>query len=246
MECHEVQSQLVRYLDNDLSPQQHGAVEDHLEHCYLCTEELHETVSLLDTCRDALRCPETRNRFEELRPLLRRPASIGARPQSPLRPYQIVAGWAALAAVAILLISTAAPVVRTIRGLDLLVARSQNPPEIVFPEQKGPDTTNMPFLLAWQTRVNWAESLNENGRAVNNAPSAPDTDQDSTVPKPLSLQESDPPVSDRGLIGSKAKCHLVYETGGSPIVTARNDALGTPSPSSARVMWRADYGAIQI
>jgi len=241
MECHEVQSQLVRYLDNDLSPQQHDAVEDHLDHCYLCTEELHETVSLFDTCRDALRCPEARNRFEELRPLLRRPASIGPRPQSPLRPYQIVAGWVALAAVAILLISTAAPVVRTIRGLDLLVARSLNPPEIVLPVADEPDTKDMPFLLAWQTRVNWAESLDKDGRAGNDTigprPQSPlrPHQPEASVPEPVSLQVSDPPVSERGLIRSKTKCHLVYETGGLWVVAARDDRA-----------WRADYGAIQI
>jgi len=176
MECDEVRLRLVRYLDNDLPGRVRRDVEEHLEHCYLCQEELNEIVAVLDVCRDALQHPCPRNRFEELHPQLYPPVATHA--PSAYAPRRRGRGvlWALAAAAGILiLINVGGSVIDMAGQLDSLfnyAAATSERGEVVEPE-----AADMPVLLAWQHRILWARSLSDDiGRAEDRAPVAAEKD----------------------------------------------------------------------
>jgi len=171
MECADVRYRLVRYLDNDLPASVHGAVEAHLEHCYLCQEEMNELVSILDTCRDALRHPDPQPRFEALRPSLKREHAVSEAPgYRPVHVFRKVATAALAAAGIILIASVGLSAVQTARVL-VVLAETEAGRDAEFvstqPDQEKPnEVTNpnpsrsgllLPLLLAWQTEIQHAE-----------------------------------------------------------------------------------------
>ena len=203
MECADVRYRLVRYLDNDLPASAHGAVEAHLEHCYLCQEEMNELVSILDTCRDALRHPDPQPRFEALRPSLKREHAVPEAPgYRPVHVFRKVATAALAAAGIILIASVGLSVVRTARVLTVL-AQTEAGRDAEFasiqPDQGKPnEVTNpnpsrsgllLPLLLAWQTGIQHAEmqtiqlgAANAPAEAVPEAPAAPEKGPDAYQP----------------------------------------------------------------
>jgi hypothetical protein len=114
MNCTHVCSTLVRYLDNDLPAETAREVEEHLDHCFLCQEELHAAVAVQDMCEEALRHPSPRNRFAELRPLLADRSLVVYRRHDYLR--KLTSGLA-VAAGLIMLLSVAEPLASGLQRL---------------------------------------------------------------------------------------------------------------------------------
>ena len=220
MECADVRYRLVRYLDNDLPASVHGAVEAHLEHCYLCQEEMNELVSILDTCRDALRHPDPQPRFEALRPSLKREHAVPEAPgYRPVHVFRKVATAALAAAGIILMVSVGLSVVHTARVL-VVLAETEAGQDTEFastqPDQERPNAvTNpnpsrsgllLPLLLAWQTEIQHAEkqtfqlgAANGPGEAKPEAQAAPEKGPDAYPP--VSRGDSDPiPTKDARVV----------------------------------------------
>ena len=156
MECEDVRVRLIRYADNDLPVADHRAIENHLDHCYLCHEELNEIVAALDACREALQHPNPRNRFEELRTELR-PArtELGQAESGAFRARRRMSRLGTLAAAAaavLILMSVGEPVLRNARHFISLTDRLVESVNAGTPEILPPDPS-MPFVLAWQQRV---------------------------------------------------------------------------------------------
>jgi len=99
MECTDIRRYLIRYADKDLSEATHRIVEKHLEHCYLCQQELSELEAVLESCRALLHHPAPRDRFDELKPRLR-PAPLSE--PVAFRPRHLLRNLAAAAAAMIL------------------------------------------------------------------------------------------------------------------------------------------------
>ena len=156
MECTEVRSQLARYLDDDLPPPMRQRVGDHLEHCYLCTEELDELSALLETCRDALRFPNPRNRFEFVRSDLQAQRPVWAPRRHTVR-YAI----ASLAAAAVILVfaSMIVPFCETAWNLTRLAERVTDPNFAETSEagrlETAAESNKRPLLtlIAWSCQV---------------------------------------------------------------------------------------------
>lgn len=158
MDCREVQSQLIRYVDEDLSSGTTIEIEEHLEYCYLCREELEEVRGLLGTCRDALRHPNPRNRFEELRPQLRAP--VVPPNVCRYRPKYVTGKLVVAAAVILLLVSFGDSVLETTRHLMMFAAQM----EMVVEEPavtSEPDVESLPLLVGWRQRILWAKRISE-------------------------------------------------------------------------------------
>ncbi len=187
MECHEVRLRLVRYLDNDLPARDHEAVEAHLEHCYLCHEEVNEIVTVLDTCRDTLRHPHPVDRFESIQAEIRQHAS--AAPRRPL-PFRPLASALAAAALLLVILSVGAPFVRAAERIVTIVdrARAADAQETVAePRRDAP-----PSALVWQQRILWARGLAENA-----TPPAEEPEQENATkanpPEPSPVSRADTP-----------------------------------------------------
>jgi hypothetical protein len=105
---------MVRYLDKDLPEKTVREVEEHLDHCFLCQEELHATVALQDMCHEALRHPAPRNRFAALQPLLAERSLVVYRRHDYLR--KLTTGLA-VAAGLIMLLSVAEPMASGLQRL---------------------------------------------------------------------------------------------------------------------------------
>lgn len=142
MDCSEVCAHLVRYLDDDLPPKTRQAVDEHLEHCYLCIEELKGLSAFLLTCRNAMRFPNPRNRFDLLRPTLcrgltkrglRTPRMGRTRGRAAVR--YAMAGISA-AAVAVIFIGLLAPFLQTTWSLASFAERALDPQFSGTPEAK--------------------------------------------------------------------------------------------------------------
>jgi anti-sigma factor RsiW len=65
--CGEIKAKLVDYVDDGLSLEERLAVEVHIARCYVCREDVEEVARLLELCGAALRHPNPRDRFEELK-----------------------------------------------------------------------------------------------------------------------------------------------------------------------------------
>jgi hypothetical protein len=209
MECDDVRRRLARYLDNDLPAGSLGAMEAHLDHCYLCQEEMNGLISMLDACRDTLRHPDPKPRFEALRPSLKRAQAV---PDAPgYRPTHVFrkAAKAVLAAAGIILVaSVGLSVVRTARVLVVLAEAGQHTEFVsTQPDRESPkEATNsnpsrsglfLPLLLAWQTGIQHAEvqafqlgAANAHGEAEPEAQAAPEKGPEAY--QPVSRGDSGP------------------------------------------------------
>jgi len=67
MDCRDIQSDFVRYLDDDLPEEERLRVELHVGECYGCREQLDELAKLLEVCGDVIEHPCPVDRFDELR-----------------------------------------------------------------------------------------------------------------------------------------------------------------------------------
>jgi anti-sigma factor RsiW len=160
MECGEVRLRLVRYLDNDLSAFDRKAVEAHLEHCYLCHEEVTDIATVLDVCRNALRHPHPENRFDLLHAEIHR--TVPPIPQR-LRLLRPLVSALAAAALILVLVNVGKPVVHTAQRVVAVVdwVRTQEAQTVVAePSPDAPRTA-----LVWQQRILWARGLSENAAA---------------------------------------------------------------------------------
>jgi hypothetical protein len=139
-------------VDNDLAAKAREAVEEHLEHCYSCHEELHEIVAVLDTCREAIRHPIPCDNYEALRRRLRALPFLGM--PGSFRPGRLVRKAAAvvgLAAAAVILVSIAQPIVQTTQCLVVYAEQAAQPD---YTEAEMEDVGKpVPLLLAWYARV---------------------------------------------------------------------------------------------
>ncbi|MCX5758566.1 MAG: hypothetical protein NTU83_08685 [Candidatus Hydrogenedentes bacterium] len=161
MACNEVSTRLIGYLNDDLPPRLRRDVAEHLERCYLCAEELNGVSSIIETCRDVLRFPAPRNRFDELRPRLRKPSLFLPRPRHIFR--DAMAGLAAACAV-IAFGWLLAPVVRTTVDLARLAEHATEPGLAWSLDSKTAKASpRMPMLtlLAWAREVQREDPLSE-------------------------------------------------------------------------------------
>jgi len=166
MDCSEVCAHLIRYLDDDLPPKTRQAVGEHLEHCYLCVEELKDLSAFLLTCRNAVRFPNPRNRFDLLRPGLQRPRMLRTKRRDAFR-YSM-AGISA-AAVAVIFVGLLAPFLQTTWSLASFAERAMDPQfagtleakriEDAAESSKGPVLT----LLAWSCQIRRDDPLSARG-----------------------------------------------------------------------------------
>ena len=67
MECSELRTEFVGYIDGDLSDEERLRVELHIAQCYSCKEDLDELGRLLELSGAALKHPCPADRFEELK-----------------------------------------------------------------------------------------------------------------------------------------------------------------------------------
>jgi len=67
MDCSDVRSRFIDYIDGDLDERDRRSVESHVAECYLCKEEFADLENMLRLCKDALRHPHPVDRFDELR-----------------------------------------------------------------------------------------------------------------------------------------------------------------------------------
>lgn len=167
MECSEARARLVRYADDDLSALTHEEVEAHLDHCYLCLEELNETVALLDACKAALHHPYPRNGFEQLLPHMG--AHVPAPDTHVFRPRAVVRRTAAAAAILIISLSVGDHTFRITRHLMGLMNRAATATESDLALSES-GAESMPLVLAWQHRILRARALSE---GTHRAPQAP-------------------------------------------------------------------------
>ncbi|HOV72420.1 MAG TPA: zf-HC2 domain-containing protein [Candidatus Hydrogenedentes bacterium] len=192
MECNDVIKRLVDWMDGGLPPRMQREIGEHLEQCYLCAEEAKMLASLEEMCRDALRCPEARNRFEALRPHLRTPHVIMPPPRYGLR--EALTGLLA-ASVVIAFGWLLAPYVQSGVHFARLPERARTPDfeklldnEIAKDSPKGPIMT----LLAWAREIQRVDPLAfGDGHFTQDAPSAeaPDDSRD----KPVSMRPHERP-----------------------------------------------------
>ncbi len=161
MECNEVSSRLIGYLNDDLPPRFRRDVGEHLEGCYLCAEELNGLSTVVETCRDVLRFPAPRNRFDALRPHLRKPSLFLPRPLHVLRDAMVCL---AAASVVIAFAWLLAPVVRTTVNLARLAEHATQPGLAASLDNKtATESPRMPMLmlLAWAREIQRDDPLSE-------------------------------------------------------------------------------------
>lgn len=179
MECDEVRHELIGYLEQGLTPDKRRAVEDHLDHCYYCLEELREVEAVLKTCRRVLRHPYPRSRFERLVTQMHpapaaKACNVARRYRQRRRRLMAAANVAVALAASLLLIATLAePVMAAVNGFAALA--DQAAAELEPPTAES-EVNGEPKLVAWRQRVLWANSLSEGPRlaeapAVEEAPS---------------------------------------------------------------------------
>jgi anti-sigma factor RsiW len=169
MDCKDIQARLVRYLDDDLPGEVRRAVEKHLDHCYLCNEELNQIEVVLDRSRDLLQHPAPRSRFGELVPFMRPAGSTrGAVPRRGPRVGRLLSAAALAAAAIVILISLADPVAHAVRNMVTLADRAFEEPGAGL-SLSTPRPVSMPALLAWQGYILWGEKISESVNAGDEA-----------------------------------------------------------------------------
>lgn len=153
MDCSEVRTNLLRYVDDDVSTEVRRGMDDHLDHCYLCNEDLCETIKVMEACRAALRHPVPTNRFDELQPALR---STLCDPPVILRPNRHLLGkfsaLAAIAALILMVINVGGPAISTARqwaSIDKAIAAHVS--RTTFEEELKREPA--PNLLNWRLRL---------------------------------------------------------------------------------------------
>lgn len=188
MECTDIRRYLVRYVDNDLSEDTRSMVAEHLEHCYLCQEELSELDTVLKSCRDLLRHPAPRDRFDELKPRLR-PAPV----LEPVefRPRHLLRNLAAAAAAMVLIVGLGDQFSRLLQGVETTIAQASRDENGFVPLEPG---KGQPWnLLTWQSHIVWAEKLNaersEPKEPANNQPPGGVVKEGKDSPDPVSSRE---------------------------------------------------------
>ena len=190
MECAEVRSQLALYLDDDLTPPMRQRVGGHLEHCYLCAEELNELSTLLETCRDAISFPNPRNRFESLRSNLQAQRTVW-----PPRSHAVRYAVASLAAAAIIVVfaSMIVPLCRTAWNLTRL-AECVTDPNFAETSEAGrletaAESHQRPLLtlIAWSCQIQRDDPLAPFSTAQQRPESAVET-APGHLWKPLSME----------------------------------------------------------
>lgn len=158
MDCKMVSKNLVRYLDEDLPPALLAQISDHLDHCYLCLEELNELLRVSELARQSLHCPEYRDGFDALRQQLRprpEPENIVYLPRSVQILRSALTATAVAAAVALFMVAVGFPAIHAIRTIDAVVgAQADGTAPIADPSQATGNS-----LLAWGSQIRWAESL---------------------------------------------------------------------------------------
>lgn len=187
MECSEVSSRLLGYLSDDLPPRMQRDIAEHLRGCYCCTEELNELTSVVETCRDALRFPVPYNRFEELRPFLRKPNAVLPRPRHFVR--NAVASLAA-AGLVIAFGWLLIPAVQTTVHLARLPERASQPEQakaIGDKATRGSSRMPMATLLAWSQKIGDEDALIEDRQEYR--VSEPEVKNLPPTTKPVSMRE---------------------------------------------------------
>lgn len=105
--CGEIRAKLADYVDEGLSDEERLEVEVHIARCYVCREDVEELARLLELCGAALRHPNPRERFEELKQRL---ASEEPQydPVVPRRELRNRRTWHKLAVAAVIIVVLAA------------------------------------------------------------------------------------------------------------------------------------------
>lgn len=206
MECGEVKSRLVSYVDENLSGPERAAIQRHMDGCYLCQEQLNELTDMLERCREALQHPRPRNRYEALRPLLHpaedaMPAHVPAR--RGFRLYEALA----LAALIMILVGASRAFLelrRQYATIDTHVAAAT--------EDVAPAFTPR-FMAKWRQQVAWAESLSD-GSEVKGDPRTNSLQSAAQTEEPMkAVQEGDgvgrPTSSQRSQAPGEGNSHRV-------------------------------------
>ena len=153
MECNEARELLAEYADGGMSIEARRDIEDHLDHCYLCVEELKGIRELLDACRGALKHPAPRDRFEELRGELY--PQVVPFAMFPRRGRHVVRNAVAAAISLLILIHGSDRFVNMARGVNYVMAAAVIP----APPAAEPGKAGMPLLLGLQQRASALEWL---------------------------------------------------------------------------------------
>lgn len=197
MNCSEVRPHLLRYADGDLPPDERLALEDHLDHCYLCNEDLYEINKLTTACQKVLRHPHPVNRFEDIRPLLRPPVLHTTPPKHWWPGMRIALRTAACAATILVLLSIAKPISQVVRQWSALFEYKAPAWDHSFSAE--PDLTATPTFAKWRERLEFFEAQAVTPMLPLQPPPAPaQTEPEaSPEPEPESLSSTQPtPAAD--------------------------------------------------
>jgi len=203
MDCKMVSKNLVRYLDEDLPPHLQRQISDHLDHCYLCLEELNELLRISELARSSLSCPQHRDGYAALRQQLR----IGAEPENIVylsRPVQLLrsalTATAVAAAVMLFMAAVGFPAIEAIRTIDAVVgAQAAGTAPVADPSQARGNS-----LLAWGSQIRWAESLSYGSQP---APPQEEAEEEVNAHEPVS--RSPHPAMPETLIPAQAKSPVI-------------------------------------
>jgi anti-sigma factor RsiW len=169
MDCKDVHVVLVPFAEGDLAPRLRRHVEEHLETCYTCQEELREITELLSRARAVLRHPHPRNGFarirEDLQPRQSRTRAWGFAILPLYQTAVLTAASIALVAVSAFFVATGIQVADQFIQIAQIAATSDR--EAALEIEVGDCTS---FLVSWRDRIHWASSISVNPYHANAEP----------------------------------------------------------------------------
>jgi anti-sigma factor RsiW len=158
MDCKDVQTVLVSFVEGDLPLRMRRQVGEHIETCYTCQEEQQEVVELLARARAVLRHPHPRNGFarirEEMQPRQSRTRAWGFALVPMYQTAMLAAASIALVALSAFFVSTGIQVADQFIQIAQIAATTEEEPSAAPADS---DCTS--FLVSWRDRIRWANFI---------------------------------------------------------------------------------------